>query len=438
MKKNKFIFYLFLFLLFLFNFAILNNFSGDNYFNYGFSYNIANGMIPYRDFNMVLFPFSCFLMASIMKIFGSKLIVYYAFYSFVYVLIVYLTNKLSKSITPFIIFILFTFSIGGYNVLSILLFLLLMYFEKREKNDYIVGIILGLSIMNNQKMALLLIPALLYKDYHRIFKRLVGIIIPFQFLLIYLYNTLALSDFIDYTILGLFDFGNGNLRIGWWAIVAFALIITISYRYWKTKDLKWLYSLAFLLLAFPIFDSYHVAYAAIPFIFFSCASEGLTYKIVKYIFTFFIGVLFLVRVVDIFSNNAYSLNLDSHNNYYLTVSFDTVDKISEKINSYYNDKIDDYDIHFIFWDTYYYKYKNNIKIDKFDLSLIGNSGYNGNEKMKKKIKQMDNNTLFIIFDNKYDDDFFDQTNYELIDFIKENYEMIDDLGYHLYVYQINN
>lgn len=39
----------------LFN-TFCNNLTIDEIWNYGFSYNIATGLIPYKDFNMVITP----------------------------------------------------------------------------------------------------------------------------------------------------------------------------------------------------------------------------------------------------------------------------------------------------------------------------------------------------------------------------------------------
>ena len=84
---------------------------------------------------------------------------------------------------------------------------------------------------------------------------------------------------------------------------------------------------------------------------------------------------------------------------------------------------------------YYHKLKSNIPINKFDLTLIGNNGYKGNEKLKKTIKNM-KNTLFLINEasnfNPYD-----QTNYELVNYIKDNYPKLECLNQDFCAYEIN-
>ena len=47
----------------------------DELYNYGFSYNIINGLVPYKDFNMIIPPLFSYLYALIMNLFGTKLII---------------------------------------------------------------------------------------------------------------------------------------------------------------------------------------------------------------------------------------------------------------------------------------------------------------------------------------------------------------------------
>ena len=53
----------------LFN-LFINGLTNDEVWNYGFAYNISNGLIPYKDFNMLITP----LFPLIMSIFGRRTI----------------------------------------------------------------------------------------------------------------------------------------------------------------------------------------------------------------------------------------------------------------------------------------------------------------------------------------------------------------------------
>lgn len=47
----------------------------DEYWNFTFAKNVADGLLPYRDFNMLQTPLSCFLSGGILALFGKELIV---------------------------------------------------------------------------------------------------------------------------------------------------------------------------------------------------------------------------------------------------------------------------------------------------------------------------------------------------------------------------
>ena len=429
LKNNwkNILFYVFIFLMFFLNFSILDNFLGDNYFNYGFAYNVANGLIPYRDFNMVLFPFSTFLIAFFMKLFGTKLIVYYAVSSLFATLIIYYLNKLEKSVSLVILLFLLIYATGGYNYLMILLFFILLYLEKKNANDYLIGFVLGILIMTKQTTGVLIIPALLLKDKRKIIKRIVGMIIPFQFLLWYLLRNGALYYFIDYTIFGLFDFGDSNSNIGFLCYAVLGISIYLLYKYIKTKNKEILYCLCFQIVAVPIFDLYHTSLALIAFIYYSCRSSGKMLKIANITVITLIIFLLISRANNLFKTKNYYLDTDYNSNYYLTLKSNNLDILSDKLFKYYYSKIENYDVYFVYFDMYYFKLKENIPINKFDLLLTGNSGYDGNNKIKKKIQEMDSKTIFIIHEIEDKGKLYDQTNYEIIEFISNNYQKIDNI-----------
>lgn len=47
----------------------------DEIWNFNFANNIANGLIPYKDFNMVTMPFLPMIISVFLKIFGQEVIV---------------------------------------------------------------------------------------------------------------------------------------------------------------------------------------------------------------------------------------------------------------------------------------------------------------------------------------------------------------------------
>lgn len=435
-KIKKILVYVLIFFLFLICFATINNFITDNYWNYGFGYNIVKGMVPYRDFNVILFPLSLFLSAGFMKILGTKLIVYYIYSSLIATLIVYLVCSLGKkNIALIIIFFMILFETGGYNYLSLLMLFLLIYLEEKKKNDFLIGLVLGLAFVTNQKLILLVIPTLFLKDFSRIMTRFKAFIVPVQIMLLYLFANSALYKFIDYTFLGLFDFGNKNSHFDFIFLFEMVIILYLVFKYLKSKDKKVLYCLCFQVIAIPIFDPYHVSVGLIPFIFCACNIKKKSLLLVNSIFFILLYFVIIGRVYTFSHDDILSIDLDSKSNYFLTLKSQKVERYSSTfLNYYYNSP---YKVYFLSGDAYYFKLRGGLPIDQFDLVSNGNNGYNGTKKVEEEIKKVKEAAMIVCaISSEYDK--YNQTNHQVIKFIQNNYELIDDLGYDCKVYKIVN
>jgi len=74
---KKYIKYILLFIFFFISLVFIFTISrGDTFVNYGFSYAISKGEIPYKDFNMVITPLAPFIY-SIELIFFNNIIIFY-------------------------------------------------------------------------------------------------------------------------------------------------------------------------------------------------------------------------------------------------------------------------------------------------------------------------------------------------------------------------
>ena len=92
MKKYlKYITIFFFFLVSLIFIFTVNR--GDTYVNYGFSYAISRGEVPYVDFNLVILPFAPFLYA-IFLLFSKSIICYYLGQSLLLTVFSYFVFKL--------------------------------------------------------------------------------------------------------------------------------------------------------------------------------------------------------------------------------------------------------------------------------------------------------------------------------------------------------
>ena len=66
---------------------------------------------------------------------------------------------------------LFSIFFPGYNFILLFLIIIMMFLENRNSNDYLIGFIIGLSIITKHTIGIFLIlPSLIYinKNYHKI------------------------------------------------------------------------------------------------------------------------------------------------------------------------------------------------------------------------------------------------------------------------------
>lgn len=221
---------------------VFNNFSLDEVWNYGFAYNISSGLIPYKDFNLVITPLYPFICSLFMNIFGKNIIVYYVFNAITTTILYYYIKKHNKNNYYIIYTLLLKLIFPNYNLFCILLLYIILTLEDKKANNYIIGIILGLTFLTKQNIGIYLcIPSLFTKDIKKIMKRIIGFLIPNIILLLYLLINNCLYQFIDYTFLGMKSFMN-NTYIDY-PLLLLTIIITILlvYKYLKTKDIKIIY-----------------------------------------------------------------------------------------------------------------------------------------------------------------------------------------------------
>ena len=76
-KINILIELLSIFIISLIFSMIFHELNNDNVWNYGFAYNIASGLIPYRDFNMVTTPLFPLLESMIFHVIGKNIVTHY-------------------------------------------------------------------------------------------------------------------------------------------------------------------------------------------------------------------------------------------------------------------------------------------------------------------------------------------------------------------------
>ena len=143
----KFVILFFFFLLFLV--VNYNIYQGDSVANYGFSYALLRGEVPYLDFNMVIPLFSPFLYSLGLHLFNDILMFYIEQSILLCALVYFLEKIVGKKYILFILGICMFYPISlcttifpGYNFIVFLLLIILFYLLKNKKNDILVGFIL--------------------------------------------------------------------------------------------------------------------------------------------------------------------------------------------------------------------------------------------------------------------------------------------------------
>ena len=372
-----------------------SNADNDLIWNYGFSYNFANHLLMYKDYNMVITPLYPFLGGILMRILGNNFLIFNLYNTILStILYYYLYKKYPHTFIPSIILISFILR-PSYNFL--VLFLVLILLNIKEEKDFFIGFILGLLFLTKQSFILLILPSIyLITKPKRLFKRIGAFFLPCLFFLIYFILTNTFLDFLNYTFLGLFSFSSKNSFFNLGTIFILSLIIYLFLYYLKTKDIKVLYLITYQIMAYPIFNTMHVILSIIPVIIYFLdklvKKKKYNLNYLRY-FNYFVSILLICPLLSIplqylnkdLVEGENALEYKDISRSYL-VNKDIFLKEIPNLNNTY----------FLMYDAYIYKYLLNNPITSYDLLLNGNLGYNGEERVIDYFNSLDNNTYFVL------------------------------------------
>lgn len=421
---KKYFIFVFIFIFFLVYNLIISPLNLDEVWSYGFSNNLYNGLVPYKDFNMIITLFHPFLYSLPMYLFGNSLLVYHIFHSLIITLFFYITYKLIGNkmffIFPFLIFPM-NISFPNYNFLLLFLFVLLIYLEKNNYNDYIIGFLLGILFLTKQSVGLsLFLVTFYYFRTNKFLKRFIGFIIPCLLFFIYLIITSSLYYFIDLCVLGLFDFsGNSSFNI----CFIFSIILLFILILYLKKDFKNIYIYYFIMfisIVVPLFDYYHFLIFFVAFLIFFLMNENIKFKYS------YIGIVFgiIISFINFFGYhiniNNYPNNINHFEYRYLDKSYILYTDDTLKLMEKYNNKVI-----FVGIEGYYFKIIGDIPIKYYDLVNSGNYGYNGSYKLVNNIKELDDYVFFIDKNN-----LGNQTDRNLINYVLDECLLIEEGKYY--------
>ena len=440
MKKKRlkyFFFVIFFFFCLVYSYNLMR---GDTYVNYGFSYAILQGEIPYIDFNLVIPPFSPFFY-SIFLIFSKSILCFYLGQAILLAVLFYiLFQLLGKKAWLYFVFICIPYPLAmasvlfpGYNFLLLFLLFLLIYCEKQEKSDYLIGILLGCAFLTKQTVGGLLFLSsfyYLFSNYKKIVKRFLGFLIPVFISFCFFFFTNSFPSFLDLCFFGLFDFGKGNFTVDSFYLCAFLisffyLLIRIVKR---PKDIANYYVFFFASCILPIIDYYHVCLflAAVVFLFLS--DLVIQKKIAPYCILF-VCVLNIIWIViqNLFLTD---LKIVSYPNFEFSMLSSKYINIVHDLDTYLESQ-EKQVIYFLRGsENYFYKIKNNSKITYFDLPNYGNYGYDGIEKLLKRLADVKNALIVIDMDAYSSSDPNQQYIKEAASYIQEHGKKVYEISYY--------
>ena len=286
----------------------------DEIWIYNFGRCIINGLVPYKDFSIIITPLFAYISAFFLKIFGDEMIVLRfaevmqtAFVLFmVYKVLERLkvNEGLSLMFTLGIYYLYSAMFCFDYNWAVLLFSLIILYLELKEekkishnlRRDLLVGGIAGATILLKQTSGIILsIIVIGYKvieirnkqDIKTFINialtRTIGILIPIILFALYLTLNETWSEFIDYAILGIKTFSNNVPYTKliqtkyilayvfpiFLAIIVIIAIITLILK--KVREIGWtknirtlmIFDIATAVVIFPISDRMHFAVGTI-------------------------------------------------------------------------------------------------------------------------------------------------------------------------------
>lgn len=432
----------------------LNNL--DEIWNFNFARNIANGLVPYKDFNMVQTPLVPIICGMILKIFAQEVIVMRILAIALCSIIIFLIYKIltTLKINEFISIILlfpiiyiykdyFTIDYNYANILITLILTLveIKYYKKENKiKDVTLGIIAGISILNKQTTGLVLVAIFVFyrllildknnikSIFISILYRAIGTVIPIIIGVAYLIYNKAFHEFVDYTILGIKTFNNFipyiellkdsqlyvriiSIFIPFLIIIMYVITIIKKQNndFSKKLFIIFVYSVAEMIVVFPISTFGYLimgmldVYIGLIFMLNEIIKKNKLEK-TKLFFTYFVKSITIFIILYLLFENGKNIN-----NYILESSK------YNKINHYKFIKCDEENIKLI--DEFILKEEKNkvyildasaaiymIPIDRYnknyDMFLKGNLGAEGEEGQIENLKK-EENAIILIMNDKY-------------------------------------
>lgn len=400
--------------------------TNDFIWGYGFSYNISQGLIPYKDFNMIVSPIYNILFAFPMLIFGNYVLPFILLHIFFYSLILTMAyQKIGKKVLWIILLFLPQNTAFGYNtfITTLILLILLIIGSKIKNKNLLIGLIISFITMTKHNVGLILIFIYFLTSKNKKKSMLyvsIFIIITFSYLIL----TNSFMDYINICFLGIKNFCTNFHTDKFTLILSLIILYYLTKKYIKTKDIKILYLLASSILLFPLIEINHLLTILIPITYYILENEKNI--IINRIIIIFIITLETTYLITNYSNKIPKIEKENNLFLYTIVTNETTNYL--KKYSEYIQTIDG-NLYLFINNAYLIKLYNNETTNFYDLINKGNLGQNENKyinKIKEKCKK--EKCTFILDNAFYQKEIkTNQLSINFKNFVLNNYKYIETL-----------
>ena len=406
--------------------------SMDLIWSYGFSYNISQGLIPYKDFNMIIGPIYSLCFSLPMIFFGNHLIAYKLMHITLYSIVLTLCHKkIGNKIFWLIPLYYIQDTAYNYNIFiaTMTILIILLIDSKNKYKNLMIGLIIGCILMTKQNIGLALALTYLITSKEKK-KSILFISIPIAITFIYLIFTNSLYGYINFCYLGMGNF-IGNLYFDIYTVIIGLVLILYFIKKWlQTKDTKILYVLSFTVILFPLFEFLHLLVILIPTVYYILENEN--NKIINRLIHVFIIVGSIAILLNI---NAPELELNNNFLKYNIVEKETNNYI--KNYSKYIQKTEGKTYLFIS-NAYVLKLYNNETPTFFDLINKGNLGKSEQGFINEIEKTCKREKCTFILDENYFIEKGDQMSVNFKNYVIKNYSYLETIPSNDRVYTNEN
>ena len=471
-QRKKFVAVFILAAIFFFISSISTTFMGfDDSLNYHFVEGIRQGLLPYRDLNIIIAPLFHYVGVLFLCIFGATPYSFYLLGSVTLTTILLLFYNLleKKSIDldlkkmglAIILIILSMLLEPNYNSFFLIFPILVIYLELKYDDSkpiltsFLTGICLGLGFLTKYPYGTYFIISYYIYLFITLFKSkfsknkllfvtLGGLITAFIFGLYLLFNNLY-SDFANMALGSLGEFGSKNSRL-YFEFLSPPIIIGMLVGasaficYKKTKKniylLSGLFSMTSFLLSLPLSNNYHTSLSLIiPFFFLPFVLQELSkhlkyekaiktlHKIYKCTFWIIIILTLIISIKRVLKLKYFDLSEPySKIGKVSTLTQEKADTLVEIGNYIQEKQKEGYNVYIVSADAAFYYIPLNI-YTPYDAIIYGNLGYDGVNKTIEGLSKIEN-PLFLkleLGETVY------QEPQEVEDFIVENYKLVGEI-----------